>query len=183
MEGVRTGARKKFQLFDITVAPGADQAMQLYFPPRVSGKRLFKRPRSQPSDFRTIGGGLPNEDADAFFEGCEDVHSLPPSLPNQLVSKQRRKAIRARCSITQRLLSEIFKRLQISLLSTPSTKRRLNTVAIFFGNLLEQSWNVFQNTSLSRLAAGLDHSSGPSSWIQPSLKNPSATKRSLSSSA
>src|SRR5262245_38749801 len=69
----------------------------------------------------------------------EDFHSTTPCLPNQFSSKQRRKAIRGRCSMTHRLFSVIFSMAQISLLSTSSSSRRLNTVLTFLGNLFEQS--------------------------------------------
>src|SRR5271170_3599961 len=74
------------------------------------------------------------------------------NFPNQLVSRQRRKAIRARCSITHKLFSEMSNNAQISLLSTPSTSRILKTTATFLGNLSEHSRYVFQKTSLSRLS-------------------------------
>src|SRR5258706_4875358 len=98
-------------------------------------------------------------------EGFEQFHVC---FPSQCVSRQRLSAIRARCSIPHRLFSEMFSKLQISLLSTPSTSRIVKTVETFIGSLLEQSWKVFQNVWLSRAAPGSDgHSKGPSSWIHP----------------
>src|SRR5271155_643423 len=93
----------------------------------------------------------------------DDFHSGNSFFPNQFTSMQRRNAMRARCNITQRLLSEMFNVAQIWLLSMPSTSRMLKTAATFFGSLLEQSRKVCQKTLLSRLAPGLDHSCGPSS--------------------
>jgi len=53
---------------------------------------------------------------------------------NQLASRHCRSAMRARCSITHRLLSVIFRSSQTSLPVRPSTSRRLNTVATFSGS-------------------------------------------------
>jgi hypothetical protein len=48
---------------------------------------------------------------------------------NQLISKHSRSAMRARCSMTQRLLSVIPKMLQISLLGKSSISRNMKTSA------------------------------------------------------
>src|SRR5208283_1829965 len=157
------GHMEKRQLLEIAIAPDADQEMQPHLYPQAKWQRLFQRLRREPGHVRAVGRETPNPRDAALFRWLEDFHSGRSFFSNQFVSMQRRNAMRARCSITQRLLSEMFSRAQISLLSMPSTSRKVNTVPTFFGSLFEQSRKVCQNTSLSRLAPGLDHSCGPSS--------------------
>ena len=52
-------------------------------------------------------------------------------LSNQLASRHRRSNIRARWRITQRLVSDTFKTLQISPVSAPSISRRVKAFAWF----------------------------------------------------
>jgi ketosteroid isomerase-like protein len=81
---------------------------------------------------------------------------------NQFISRHSRKAIRARCSITQRLLGEIFKASQICDVSISSISRSIKTSAIRWGSLARQSLNVSQNSvrCITTSASGL-HSRGP----------------------
>ena len=85
--------------------------------------------------------------ADPHPRGTERVHRLrdqschvlagkhqdpfPVFLWNQLISRHRRSCIRARWRITQRLVSETFKTLQISPVSAPSISRRVKALAWF----------------------------------------------------
>src|SRR5262245_43827848 len=145
----------------VAFAPDADEMMEPHPETESQRSRLLKRQRGQPRQLGAVGRVVPNQHHPARPNGFHEFHV---SLSNQFVSRQRRSAIRARCSITHRLFSVMFNSAQISLLSTPSTSRIVKTVEMFLGSLLEQSRNVFQNASLSRLAPGSDdHSSGPSS--------------------
>lgn len=128
---------KKLQLMSIALAPNADEMMQPYPAAHSQRERLFQSERSQPGHFRAIGRMIPNPDDPAHLPCFDEIHVC---FPNQFVSKQRRSAMRARCSITHRLFSEMFNSLQISSLSTPSTSRIVNTVAMLLGSLREQSW-------------------------------------------
>ena len=113
-----------------------------------------------------VPGGLPARSF-ACFVCRSSRHFLTIQLyrifPNQFVSRHRRKAIRARCNMTQRLLSEMFNVRQISLLSSSSISRKQKAALMFPGNLPAHSWKTFQKASLSRLAPGSGHSFGPSS--------------------
>src|SRR5262245_26242840 len=86
---------------------------------------------------------------------------------NQFISKHSRNAIRARCNITQRLLSVIESSAQISLLGTSSISRIVKTSRTFCGSLARQSRIVCQNSlrCMTSSAAGF-HSWGPLSWFQ-----------------
>src|SRR5262245_18932714 len=143
----------------VAFAPDTDEMMKPHPEAEPPRRRVLKRQRGQPRHLRTIRRVVPGPHDPARLDGFHEFHVC---LLNQFVSRQRRSAMRARCSMTHRLFSVMFSSAQISLLSTPSTSRMVKTVEMFFGSLFEQSRNVFQNASLSRLAPGShDHSSGP----------------------
>src|SRR6266576_6809628 len=154
---------QEIDLLKIPPTPCTDHEMQSHLQSRYDGQRVLKGTRGESRHLRARRRVIPHPDDKLGFEPAKELHCAPSCLANQLVYRHRRNAIRARCSITHRLFSEMFNMVQISLLSTPFTSRKLNTAATFFGSLVEHSWKVFQNTSLSRLAPGLDHSCGPSS--------------------
>src|SRR5260221_12658296 len=163
---MRRGVVEKLQLLEITLAPDTNQEMQPHLESCAQGERPFQGLRRQPRHLRAIQRVVPHPCGPARLKPLEEFHSDSFCFANQFVSRHRRNAMRARCNITHKLLSEMLSIAQISALSMPSTSRRLNTAAIFFGSLFEQSWNVRQNTSLSRLAPGLPPPCGPRSWIQ-----------------
>src|SRR5204863_3888751 len=73
------------------------------------------------------------------LEKAENPYSSFSSFPNQFSSRQRRRAMRARCNITQRLPSEMLSSEQISLLSNPSTSRKQKAALMFLGSLAAQA--------------------------------------------
>src|SRR5205085_3324672 len=81
---------------------------------------------------------------------------------NQLSSRQRRRCVRARCSITHRLFTLIFKSSQISSLSKPSTSRKVKALAILSGRGERQFLKTSQNSSCLTNSSGFAcHSLGP----------------------
>src|SRR5207249_1547510 len=74
-------------------------------------------------------------------------YALPPAgLSNQFISRHSRSAIRARCSITHKLLSVIDRITQISLLGTSSISRIVKTSRTFCGSFARQSRITCQNS-------------------------------------
>src|SRR5437762_208566 len=81
-------------------------------------------------DGLTIGEGL---------YGSSGIKLSPPAgVSNQFISRHSRSAIRARCNITQSLLSLMERIAQTSLLGTPSISRMVKTARIFSGSLKRQ---------------------------------------------
>src|SRR5258708_26560249 len=160
---MRRGVVEKLQLLEITLAPDTNQEMQPHLESCAQGERPFQGLRRQPRHLRAIQRVVPHPCGPARLKPLEEFHSDSFCFANQFVSRHRRNAMRARCNITHKLFSEMLRTAQISLLATPSTSRKVKTAATFLGSLVEQSWNVCQKTSLSKLAPGLDHSCGPSS--------------------
>lgn len=132
----RRRAVQELQLPLVALAPDANHIVQAHSQARREGWRLLECHRGETGHLRTGGSVIPDPRHPVSLEGFDELHVV---LPNQFVSRQRRKAIRARCSITHKLLSDMLSTRQISLLSTPSTSRRVKTVETFFGSLFEQS--------------------------------------------
>src|SRR5690349_18006068 len=123
---------EKLQMLQVAMAPYTDQKVQPHAQTHAQRQRTLQPFRRQPGHRRAIRRMLPDPGDPTKLEGFQRLHWTCPSLPNQFVSRQLRSAIRARCNITHRLPSEMFSIAQISLLSTPSTSRRLKSVATFF---------------------------------------------------
>lgn len=138
------GGAEKTNLPAITPAPFAEPEMNAQASALDRRKRLVEGVRLQTDGFPATGQqgadslGNPvhlSRLVGAGFKSLQIIYNFP----NQLVSRQRRNAIRARCSITHKLLSEMFNAAQISRLARPSISRSMNTAATFFGSLSEQS--------------------------------------------
>src|SRR5215510_3392838 len=79
--------------------------------------------------------------------GSSGIRLFLPLFYRTNSSQDTRSAIRARCSITQRLLSLIERIVQTSLLGTPSISRMVKTALIFSGNFERQSRITCQNSA------------------------------------
>src|SRR5437899_3439301 len=123
--------------------------MEPHFNPFPQRQFVLQPLRRHPVDLGTTCGMPGDKIVQPLLDGLAELHgcsrSSPVSFPNQFVSKQRRSAMRARCSITQRLLCEMFNSSQISLLSMSSTSRSRKTWATFFGSFPAHRLNTTQN--------------------------------------
>ena len=140
------------KLFLIALAPAANQKVQTFLDAHPQRHGLVHRLREYPHHLAAFGRVF----ADEFYkrrlppvssrenrrvaDGRWIVwflrhQTVPPAgVSNQFILRHTRNAIRARCSITQRLLSLIDGIAQISLLGISSISHIVKTARIFSGN-------------------------------------------------
>src|SRR6516162_1729970 len=165
----------------VPLAPRADQIMEPQLDSHAKRQFGIHRLGKNPHDLTTFRGPFADEFHQRSLESVSTrqnrrialrrriilpTHTDPPGeCPlNQFISRHSRKAIRARCNITQRLFGEILKASQIWAVSISSISRSIKTSATRRGSLAKQFLNVSQNSLryITTSASGF-HSSGPKS--------------------